>query len=225
MHSQGDGPLQTPRLKRGAWIAFSMTTAMLKSETARPRSMLPLCSSRPFLFSNRPPVVALGWTMASAADAFADASSCGVGGWWCPSQVVQSPDTAWWFSIQFRTEDLPAWLRSENLQAFIASFEALAQLLPLLGRLRHLAHPGNAMVVLQQLCDNDGVAALTRKQLTMKAPLRHVLQAIGSYCCPYGISLSSQHCAGVCNEWADALSRGACEKCNVAEWVPRGAAK
>ena len=71
-------------------------------------------------------------------------------------------------------------------------------------------------MVLQQLCDNNGVVALTRKQLTMKAPMCYVLQAIGFYCCQHGVSLSSQHCAGVRNEWADALSRGCYENFNAA---------
>ena len=171
MHSLGDGPLQAPRLASIDCVFYEHCSAKVRTSKASVDAAT--------LFFNAVPVqqpLPLRCTEVNhgfgAADAFADGSSCGVGGWRCPSQVVPSPDTVFWFSIQFRTVDLPAWLRSENLQAFIASFEALAQLLLLPGRLRHLAHPGNATVVLLQLCDNDGVAALTRKQLTMKAPLR-----------------------------------------------------
>ena len=212
-----DVPLQTPRLKRGAIDCVFYDYSSAKVRTNK------ISIDAATLFFNAVSVqkpLPLRCTQVEhgfgAADAFADSSSCGVGGWWCPSHVAPSPQTVLWFSIQFRAKDLPAWLQSENLQSFITSFEALAQLLLLLGRLRHFTHPGNATVVLQQLCDNNGVVALTRKQLTMKAPMCYVLQAIGFYCCQHGVSLSSQHCAGVRNEWADALSRGCYENFNAA---------
>ena len=71
-----------------------------------------------------------------AADAFASTSKAGIGGWWCPGAVFKA-DEVRWFSLQFSKSDLPSWLRADSstgLQAFIASFEALAQLVLLLLR-------------------------------------------------------------------------------------------
>ena len=49
--------------------------------------------------------------------------------------------------------------------------------------------------------------ALASKE-TQHAPLSHVLQTLGYFCCKHGAALHTSHIAGIRNEWADALSRG-----------------
>ena len=152
----------------------------------------------------------------SAADAFADAHRAGLGGWWTVPGQEAAKDTVFWFSIPLQKESLPDWLQSNSLQSFITSFEALAQLLLLLGRLRGVAPLVHCMLVLRQLCDNSAVVACSRKGLCLKTPLCCILQAIGYYCSCHGVALGMHHCAGVRNIWADALSRGDCSGFNPA---------
>ena len=61
---------------------------------------------------------------------------------------------------------------------------------------------------MRQLCDNAAVAASTQKMLSLKAPLAFVLQAISYHAVAHGVQLTSAHCAGERNGWADDLSRG-----------------
>ena len=44
--------------------------------------------------------------------------------------------------------------------------------------------------------------------LSLKAPLAFVLQAISYHAVAHGVQLTSAHCAGERNGWADDLSRG-----------------
>ena len=142
------------------------------------------------------------------ADAFADSSGAGIGGWWATSMEPVQQDQVFWFSLPLDKTNLPHWLICKHLQSYIASFEALAQLLLLLGRVRGMERPFSYLLRLRQLCDNAGVAACTRKQLTLKLPLTYILQAISFHAIAHGVQLTSAHCAGERNEWADALSRG-----------------
>ena len=142
-----------------------------------------------------------------AADAFAESSVAGVGGWWARSLGPMRQDQVFWFSLSLDKRNLPKWLVCERLQSYIASFEALGQLLLLLGRVRNLGRPSSHLLRLRQLCDNAGVAAATRKQLSLKLPLAYILQAISYHALAHGVQLTAAHCAGVRNDWADNLSR------------------
>ena len=96
----------------------------------------------------------------------------------------------------------------EKLQSYIASFEALGQLLLLLGRVRGIKSPAHQVLLVRQFCDNAAVAASTQKMLSLKAPLAFVLQAISYHAVAHGVQLTSAHCAGERNGWAGDLSRG-----------------
>ena len=101
--------------------------------------------------------------------------------------------------------------KSGSLQRCIGALEALAQLVLFLLQVKEEKLDGNlGTVTLQfrQLCDNASVTASTFKMLSMKAPLSHVLQTLGYFCCKHGAALHTSHIAGIRNEWADALSRG-----------------
>ena len=91
-----------------------------------------------------------------AADAFATTSVAGVGGWWAPTAESARQDQVFWFSISLGTWNLPEWLIGEKLQSYIASFEALGQLLLLLGRVRGIKSPAHHVLLMRQLCDNRG---------------------------------------------------------------------
>ena len=145
--------------------------------------------------------------LACAADAFADSHIAGVGGWWTNSLEPLRQNQVYWFSLSLDKHTLPKWLVCERLQSYIASFEALGQLLLLLGRVQNMERPASHVVQLRQLCDNAGVASATRKQLSLKLPLAYMLQAISYYALAHGVQLTATHCAGVRNGWADDLSR------------------
>ena len=200
--------LATPRVKHGhvdcvfydyssSWVKTNRTSAaacQLLLNSVAGQCAIPLCRAE-------------SDGVVSAADAFADAHRAGLGGWWTVPGQEAAKDTVFWFSIPLQKESLPDWLQSNSLQSFITSFEALAQLLLLLGRLRGVAPLVHCMLVLRQLCDNSAVVACSRKGLCLKTPLCWILQAIGYYCSCHGVALGMHHCAGVRNIWADALSR------------------
>ena len=207
--SKEDVPFQSPRLKHGCvdCVFFDYSSSLVQS------SKTSAWSAQLFFNAVRGqlaiPLRQLGGgSTPCAADAFADASLIGLGGWWALPGKTISKESVAWFSIQLNAGELPAWLRAPKMQQHIAAFMALGQLLLLLGRLQGQKKPSGFLLSLWQLCDNAAVAACSRKLLSMKEPLCFILQAIGFYCSINGVSLLSQHCAGARNEWADALSRG-----------------
>ena len=132
--SLDDDALRTPRLKRGAvdCVFYDFHNAKVRSNQA--------VVDAATLFSNiisahkMLPLRCIPVDNAFAAvDAFAHTSACGLGGWWCPPGATPSPSSVSWLSIRLETLDLPPWLRCSSLQSLIACFEALAQLLLLLG--------------------------------------------------------------------------------------------
>ena len=74
--------------------------------------------------------------------------------------------------------------------------------------MRGIKSPAHHVLLMRQLCDNAAVAASTQKMLSLKAPLAFVLQAISYHAVAHGVQLTSAHCAGERNGWADDLSRG-----------------
>ena len=154
-----------------------------------------------------------------AADAFADASGAGIGGWWLPEGAGLEPGNVQWFSMQLQRGSLPEWFQgssSRGLQELICFLEALAQLALLVLRLESSPAPPftGCTLMLRQLCDNIGVVHATAKNLSQKEPLCYVLQALGFHSSRLGVSLATSHVAGVRNEWADALSRDRLEGFN-----------
>ena len=150
-----------------------------------------------------------GPLMPAAADAFADAHSAGIGGWWLPPNKDLQPSNLKWFSIQLATGDPPDWFDQgkKGLQTHICALEALAQLV--LTACIMLAPPSWAgSVVLRQWSDNQGTVGAFTKNMSMRPSLAGVLQACARLCQQNGVALRLSHVAGERNAWADALSRG-----------------
>ena len=173
-----------------------------------------------------------GPLMPAAADAFADARSAGIGGWWLPPSKDLQPSNLKWFSIQLSASDLPDWFDQgkKDLQTHICALEALAQLVLTAGIIEDgLAPPTWAgSVVLRQLSDNQGTVGAFTKNMSMRPSLAGVLQACARLCQQHGVSLRLSHVAGERNAWADALSRGPLQDPifwkqldQSAQWTPR----
>lgn len=144
-----------------------------------------------------------------AADAFATADSAGVGGWWIPPGQARIASNARWFHMTFSRESLPIWFKAasnHSLQACIAAFEALGQLILLVLRCSEEPLPPSWTVRLSQLCDNQSVTHATMRMLSTKQPLSYILQALGFYCAQLGVVLACSHIAGDRNAWAHDLS-------------------
>ena len=151
----------------------------------------------------------------AAADAFADDTGAGIGGFWLPAGAVLDPQNIIWFSCPLSKDSLPGWFCKNEcghvtLQSVVASLEALAQLVLLVLRARHMssrpAHFGK--IGIRQMCDNFGVVAASAKASSMKQPMCYVLQALSYFACKHDIQLHISYLAGEKNIWADALSRG-----------------
>ena len=151
----------------------------------------------------------------AAADAYADESHAGLGGWWLPSGCQLDVTQIRWFSFHVRRSDLPVWFicgekgtQKPSLQALICALEALAQLILLVLQRQDGLVANAGRVVVRQFCDNLGVVGATSKGFSMKEPVAAVLQAAAVYCMREKINLRVSHVAGTRNEWADKLSRG-----------------
>ena len=102
---------------------------------------------------------------------------------------------------------------AQCLQKCIAALEGLAQVvLFVLGAKEEQLVPGQLVVAMAQLCDNQGIVAASAKMLSLKKPLDYILQALGFFPSKFGTALHISHVAGDRNVWADQLSRGTCLK-------------
>ena len=74
-----------------------------------------------------------GPCVAAAADAYAEGTRAGVGGWFLPEGAELHPSNIFW-SCEVEWAALPAWFTTDlrDLQSAIAALEALAQLILLL---------------------------------------------------------------------------------------------
>ena len=227
---QLDSPaLIAPRTKRGGvslvFFNFASSTTTVSAESCFVANLFYTA------MSVQAPIPLRGVVSGShlgAADAFADAAIAGIGGWWLSRGKDLAPENVCWFQFLLDATTLPSWFRAEksgSLQRCIGALEALAQLVLFLLQVKEEKLDGNlGTVTLQfrQLCDNASVTASTFKMLSMKAPLSHMLQTLGYFCCKHGAALHTSHIAGIRNEWADALSRGSVPRETCAwHWAAR----
>ncbi len=145
-------------------------------------------------------------TWAAAADAYADASGAGIGGWWSVSGSWPTrPEELVWFSCSVSMKDLPKrWQVKDNLQKLIATLEAVAQWVLLHLRCRE---GGLCQVELRQWGDNEGVMHAHNKLFTTKVPLCYALQGIAWTSACHGVTVDVCHRSGRRNVFADQLSR------------------
>ena len=123
-------------------------------------------------------------------------------GWQCsPDTQFVSPSSCWWFQLEGSMADLPqSWHAGTDAQPLISCFELLAQLAPLVCRLRSPL-PTSGRITLRQGSDNVTSGAATMKGFTTAHPLRRFVQVIVRWATISRIKLE------IDNEWAAALSR------------------
>ena len=113
----------------------------------------------------------------AAADAFANSTGAGIGGWWMPNDAQLAASSICWFSISLDKSSLPEWFvpKGAGLQDVISSLEALAQLVLLVLQRQdpesRIRSPNVGCLAVRQRCDNLGVVGACEKGLSMKQPL------------------------------------------------------
>ena len=138
----------------------------------------------------------------AAADACAEGSTVGIGGW-----VITPTALAWFAETWDITQIRQAWpFLTKGAQAYIASFETLAQFALLQCTHRITGH-GHLQVLVPTGTDNTATEAGLNKLFTTKWPLSHFLQLIAAWSHAQGIALQPSHIPGKKNTWADDLSR------------------
>ena len=136
--------------------------------------------------------------IAGAADAWADATVAGLGGWFCDRNGELR-----WFHLQLVATDFPAdWEWPQTMQSGISALELLAQQV-----LVQLQGSSGLRVVLHQFSDNMGAVGTVAKGLCTKFPLGAALMNLSCVCLSQDCELVLSHLAGERNEEADQLSR------------------
>eukprot|EP00438_Fugacium_kawagutii_P030737 Skav217069 [mRNA] locus=scaffold1308:3342:4762:+ [translate_table: standard] len=187
--------LRQPKLKNGrVWARFSAWGATLKLDRLQ-LAALKFLKSR----FERPcfAMVAIGSPLVGAADAWADATKAGLGGW-----CAGASGDVKWFHLELVGSDLPAeWEFPHDLQKGIAALELVAQ--QILVQIRGTPQK----LVVRQFCDNMGAVGSLTKGLCTSFPLGAVLMNLSLVCLERGCELELSHVAGERNIEADALSR------------------
>ena len=140
----------------------------------------------------------------AAADAYADSTRAGIGGW-VDTSGSQDSATFRWFQLDLRPELFPAsWEMNANPQRNIAFYELIAQVALIYVRKESSLR---LQLSLRHLCDNLGDVASANKLFSTKPPVRYALQLVSAYAIKYHCTLEVQHISGNLNDLADALSR------------------
>ncbi len=195
-------PIDSP-IERHAWVRIRdpNTDKRNLSEDSKQTlqwiltSLLPLLSSIPL---NR----ACHLTINAAADAFATDDTMGIGFWF----TVQS--STYWFSQIWNTNDLQTFLPiSKELQRYIASWEALAQLCIILTVFQTCeTRPG--IINIQSGSDNTGAEANTNHGFSTTEVLADIIKLVSITQIQCNTVLNVHHIPGEKNIDADNPSRG-----------------
>ena len=158
------------------------------------KSLLPLLSSIPL---HR----ATSVTVTAAADAFADETEMGIGGW-------VSFGSTFWFSHKWTNVDLKIFLPvPKPLQRYITSWEALAQLcIILMVHSKCTYRPG--IINIQSGSDNTGAEANINHGFSTTDVLADIIKLVSTKQIQYNMMLNVHHVPGEKNTTADDLSRG-----------------
>ena len=145
-------------------------------------------------------------THAAAADAFANDTKSGIGGW-LDSGKGQSASAVHWFQLLLTPDMFPnSWGMSDNPQRDITFYELLAQVALLYCR-RLLGGNKPLQITVCQLTDNLPGAAVGDKLFTTATPLKYAAQLLAAHATMGEVHVDIQHIAGVDNILADKLSR------------------
>ena len=137
-----------------------------------------------------------------AADAWANETVAGLGGWACFGGRLQ------WFHLELRREMIPKdWNWPESMQRGISSLELLAQLALLSMSVSLAGKQGSIQVCFRQRSDNMPTVGVVAKGLCTAYPLGAALQTLAYACLGYECDLDVAHIAGERNEKADKASR------------------
>ena len=140
----------------------------------------------------------------AAADAFADETEAGIGGW-ISRDGGGDPSEYLWFQLKLGPELFPsAWGLNSNPQRNIAFYELIAQVALIFCR-KTISQ--KIKVSLRHLCDNLGDVASANKLFSTKPPVRFALQLLSAYLIKFHCTLELQHISGNLNDIADELSR------------------
>ena len=138
----------------------------------------------------------------SAADARADGDIVGIGGW-----IVTSSSVAW-FAESWHMDTVRGWwpFLTKRAQTYIASFEALAQLVLLQAAYSRLRHR-HATFKLPSGSDNTAATSGSNTLFTTSWPLSYFLRLTAGWAHTHNVALQVSHISGKINTWADELSR------------------
>jgi hypothetical protein len=142
-----------------------------------------------------------------AADAWAEGTRAGIGGWWSTSDHPSIADIHW-FSLEFDTSLMPRRFEiSRNANSDISFYEALAQAVLLERRLACTRCLTKASISMKHVCDNQGVVGASVKLFSTKKPICYALQLLSAVAARRGAEVRIMHIEGESNSWADKLSR------------------
>ena len=205
-HSQISSKAQLPQdipIERHVWIRLRDPNSDKRrlSDTSRDtllwsqKSLLPLLQSIPLNRSTQ-------LTIAAAADAFATDTEMGIGGW------IKLEDEIFWFSHLYTKQDIEPFLNiPKQLQRYISSWEALAQLCILLVVHQKCTNrPG--IITIQSGSDNTGAEANINHGFSNTEVLSDIIKLVSLQQVRCNVFLNIHHIPGEENTDADDLSRG-----------------
>ena len=137
----------------------------------------------------------------AAADACAEGTTVGIGGWFIFSRSVS------WFAETWDFQEVQQqWpCLTKEAQRYIACFETLAQLMRVAWTAEGQAVRGLCM---PSGTDNTASEAGVNKLFTTAWPLRIFVQLVAAWAYKHKWSVLASHIPGERNVWADQLSRG-----------------
>ena len=194
---------KAPKTSKLQWIRVSgpsqNTTKLSKEARKKLQWFLSIINRQCHVYSIPIPPTKV---LRAAADAFAEHSCFGVGGWIITAQHVC------WFSEQFEMDDIRPFLPSltKEAQRYISAFEILAQLI-LLMMAKECIQCDRMEICIPSSSDNTSAESSLNRQLSNKEPAATFLQKVSEFALQNRISLSISHIAGYLNTWADDLSR------------------
>ena len=201
VHSKADIP-QVPPAHKAQWIRIAdphRADIHLRNESRAAIDWLSTCFAHDRVRSLRQPPLL---QCLAAADAMAQDSTVGIGGW-----IITSSGVAW-FSEQYSVAEVrTVWPGlQDTAQRYLACFETLAQL-----ALAMLAHRTCAAQLwsftLPAASDNAPTEAGLDKLWSTAEPLGSFSKIAAAWAAKHHVDFQVTHLAGEKNVWADALSR------------------
>ena len=196
LHTKADLP-EVPKTSKTQWVRASNPEA---THTTLRRESL---ESIDWTFAPERPLALPSPLMClAAADACAERSTVGIGGW-----IITKSHVAWFSETWTMTDLRQTWpFLTKTAQSYISSFEALAQFALLQTAYRLVQH-SHYQFSLPTGSDNTAAESSLNKLFTTTWPLCHFLKAVASWAHAKGIALQVSHIPGKKNDWADELSR------------------